>query len=286
MSEYVNGDYELTKNAEEDTSSERKMNKFLMKNVYPEFIKMGLIEDIINIDDVELQKKGVDAIWKCTDGTEIIFDNKNRASTLNIRSAALPFEVRTNTRDGKIRYDGWFTKLSEEMFGTEIHKTDYILFTHPYSKNKEDTNFDKLPIDDIKGVDIIICRADEVHKYLKEYYKTSFKEIYKKTLAFDAEFMSKTDGLDSIPHTWRKCTDGFERGLRSRTYNGKSYETWDTLIHTSARSYMLEDPTNLLIREDVIKNLPHTRHFYYSIYKGLSENTDVKERRPFEKIEH
>ena len=25
------------------------MNKFLMKNVYPEFIKMGLIEDIINI---------------------------------------------------------------------------------------------------------------------------------------------------------------------------------------------------------------------------------------------
>lgn len=288
MSQYQNGDYEKNKNAWQDEISERIMDRYLVNKVYPEFVKAGLIVAIVSVTDEELQKNGVDAFWETESGEQIAVDNKHRLSALNQTSRAVPCELITNERDGSNRHDGWLIQLSQLLYRDRAHLTDYILFTHPYTANRKETDFNKVKYEDIKAVDMLMVRVDELFEYLYKYYNLSMEDIKNTAWAFDKDFMEKTEGLseDELANVSRKCVTGFERGIRDCiSRKGESYITYDAVIHTSARTYMKEDPVNLLVREDVCKIFPHTRHFHYDVYDGLSEFYDIKERRAFSKKE-
>lgn len=286
MSDYNNKGYEAGKNAQSDAKGERMMDRFLVDKVYPELVRMGIAKKITSVTDKELQEAGVDATWEMEDGSVIYVDNKTRCSVLNTASAAVPFELITSDTNGDNRHEGWFTLLSGKLFKDKAHLTDYVLFIHPYSKDRKQTDFNEIKYSDIRTLDVLMVRVDEVFKYLEEYYKLTMEDICEKTVEFDHEYIKQTKGMseDELKFISRKCADGFERGIRDRVNNkGEEYTSYDAVIHTSARSYMPEDPVNLLIREDVCKTFPHTRHFVFDVYKGLSEFYDIKERRELSK---
>lgn len=269
---------------DDDDRQERMMDRFLVKNVYPLFVKAGIAKEIESVPMTDTRNKiGIDAVYTLATGKKVFIDNKTRGSFMNSKTHIFAaFELRTSDKEGKNRGPGWLIKASKDI--NEVKKiqgiqnvcptnepspTDYIMLILPYTKNPyEKRQYKDINESDLKSLYILFVRLDELYEYLLSTFNLDMTTIYKTTLEFEKKFYEKTRYMtsDEIPAYLRACNEGFENGI-SKNGHKKAY------IHSSINKGMKEDPINLLVNEDDLKKLSHTRWFMFDIYEGLHEDT-------------
>lgn len=273
-----------------DHKKEDLISMFLENEVYPLFIQEGLFKsaEFFAFEDAEEQMQGKDVVCTLNKGEKLFIDNKTRWSVVNNNSKkiqSIPFEIRTFNTYGKHRQDGWFVCLSDELYKENIHATDYILAIHPYTKDPTLKIKDKIKYEDIYKLDMLFIRVDDIFAHFKESYNLSFKTVYENGLKFDNKLLKMKEEGKYIPYSERKCVEGFESGIKEDIDDKwEPYTAYDDIFRHSIGKF-IEAPLNILIREEVCKQFPHTRHFVYTVNDGITEKYDTLERRPLSKRE-
>lgn len=239
---------------EDDAAEQRFTKNFLMPVIYPGFIEKGLAVEIANVTERKGQTKGSDAYYKLENGVIIKVDNKNRASVLNKSNHLIPVELYTDNKHGK-RIDGWFIDNDKD--------TDYICSTHCFTGNSKQLKFNKIGMDEITKVDIFMFKLDDLKGYLNSV-GYSINKLADEAKDFEKEFIKNTENVIN-----KKDINSQDR---------QKHIAPGVILYTSIYS-VKENPTVILVDENIIKALSNTRHFQWNNKYGLFEVCD-KSYRP------
>lgn len=243
-----------TRRKDDDKDEKRFNQQFMVPVFYPALIKMGLAECIEDVKDKNDQCAGHDAHYY-KNGKIINVDNKNRTSVVNKTNHRIPVEIFTDNKQG-VRIDGWFTD--------EEKNTDYICSTHCFSKNRDEKIFKYIDIQDINYVDAYMFKVNDLKSFLAAN-KISMEDLKDIAREFENKFIEKYKN-----NKWNISPDDRCVSLLPGVDLYTSYFKPD----------VKENPTVILVDENIIKKLRNTRHFNWDDVNGLYEIPDKSLRPP------